>query len=289
MFHSAVEFGWIRGFQLGNDGLRVGHLQFADDTLIFLDESRDQVDTLRYLLLLFELTSGLRINFAKTSMFVIAGASDITALAEMLGCKSATMATTYLGLPLGDSSNSHFKWESIIEKCTKLKVIEAIVKVLREFLWDATEVKKSHRLVAWKKVCTPLKHGGLGVKSLRSMNKALLSKWWWRFITEKDSLWRKAMESKHGSCAFDKETRKPKASKGCGLWKGIYKQLNSFKQSSIIQVGEGSSVLFSEDHWVGIASLATSFQVCMLSFRLRNGQFKYAFKPFSKEELGTWD
>lgn len=192
MLQKSVELGWIGGFRLGESGIKVGHLQFAEDTLVFLDESRDQVNALRYLLLLFEISSGLRINFSKTSMFGIAGATNISGLAEMMGCRSELMPTTYLGLPLGQAANNNAMWDPIIENCiarlpnwirsslTKagkltlvksvlssvpiymfslfaapMKVIKALEKVIRDFLWDPSDTKKGYHLVAFNKMRTP--------------------------------------------------------------------------------------------------------------------------------------
>ncbi|GJV44463.1 reverse transcriptase domain, reverse transcriptase zinc-binding domain protein [Tanacetum coccineum] len=41
--------------------------------------------------------------------------------------------------------------------------------------------------------------GGLNIGSLKALNWSLLAKWWWRFKTEKNSLWKKVVCSFHGS------------------------------------------------------------------------------------------
>ncbi|XP_026450968.1 phospholipid:diacylglycerol acyltransferase 1-like [Papaver somniferum] len=130
---------------------------------------------------------------------------------------------------------------------------------MRDFLWDKSDTVKCYHPVKWKKFRTQLSKGGLGIKSLRSMNKALICKWWWRFNSEKQALWRRGMVSKYGSAGFDRETKAPKQAQGCGVWKNIYKHLQVFKSSSSIKVGEGTSVLFWEDRWVGDHPLATKF------------------------------
>ena len=40
--------------------------------------------------------------------------------------------------------------------------------------------------------------GGMGIKSFSKMNKALLSKWNWRFANDRNSLWRKVISIKFG-------------------------------------------------------------------------------------------
>lgn len=89
--------------------------------------------------------------------------------------------------------------------------MKMIKSLERDFLWDPNDTKKGNdHLVALDRLRTPLKHGGLGVKSLKSMNKALLSKWLWRYNHERDSLWRKGVATKYRSTNFDRETKAPK-------------------------------------------------------------------------------
>jgi len=52
-------------------------------------------------------------------------------------------------------------------------------------------------LVNWKTICSPIARGGLGFKNLILFNKALLSKWLWRFGNEQDSLCRQVIVSKY--------------------------------------------------------------------------------------------
>ena len=47
-------------------------------------------------------------------------------------------------------------------------------------------------------MCTNKRKGGLGIKSLSKINKALLCKWSWQFVNDRNSLWRKVICSKFG-------------------------------------------------------------------------------------------
>ena len=40
-------------------------------------------------------------------------------------------------------------------------------------------------LVNWKKICEPIQHGGLGIRSLTSFNQSLLGKFLWCFPRRK--------------------------------------------------------------------------------------------------------
>lgn len=52
--------------------------------------------------------------------------------------------------------------------------------------------------IAWKKVLSPSKYGGLGVGSLAASNRAMLAKWWWGFRIEPEALRCKVIKSIHG-------------------------------------------------------------------------------------------
>nr|GFB23301.1 hypothetical protein [Tanacetum cinerariifolium] len=53
--------------------------------------------------------------------------------------------------------------------------------------------------VKWNNVLASKEKGGLGVSSLYALNKALLFKWVWRFITQKKSLWARVISAIHGT------------------------------------------------------------------------------------------
>lgn len=47
-------------------------------------------------------------------------------------------------------------------------------KMMRRFLWGFTDFEAKIHLVEWNQVCSPIDHGGLGLRSLKLMKKALL-------------------------------------------------------------------------------------------------------------------
>ena len=57
--------------------------------------------------------------------------------------------------------------------------------------------RKVH-LVKWEVVCADKEKGGLGIRKLALLNKALLGKWIWRFACEKENLSKKVILVKHG-------------------------------------------------------------------------------------------
>ena len=49
--------------------------------------------------------------------------------------------------------------------------------MLRNFLWGGGALEKKPHLVKWEVVSTEKRQGGLGLRKLNIMNKALLGKW----------------------------------------------------------------------------------------------------------------
>ncbi|XP_026419431.1 uncharacterized protein LOC113315356 [Papaver somniferum] len=85
MIKRAQEQGLLSGFQVKPNGLLVSHLQFADDTLIFLDADIEQVKNLRLILLSFETLTGLKINFTKSQIFSVGYDGDLNVFSSLLG------------------------------------------------------------------------------------------------------------------------------------------------------------------------------------------------------------
>lgn len=73
------------------------------------------------------------------------------------------------------------------------KKIEAIQCKL---LWGDSEENRRYRLVAWDVLKRLLNKGGLGLKSMVEMNKAVQGKWVWHFMKDRDALWSKGHRDK---------------------------------------------------------------------------------------------
>ena len=51
--------------------VNISHLLFADDTLVFCRESKDQMAYLSWILLCFEVLFGLRVNLEKSAILLV--------------------------------------------------------------------------------------------------------------------------------------------------------------------------------------------------------------------------
>ncbi|XP_026416673.1 uncharacterized protein LOC113312130 [Papaver somniferum] len=68
LLNEAVEDNKIGGFQVLDGGTVIYHLQFADNTIIMINATREEVRRLLVILLMFEVLTGLKLNLEKISM-----------------------------------------------------------------------------------------------------------------------------------------------------------------------------------------------------------------------------
>ena len=88
-----------------------------------------------------------------------------------------------------------------------------IIKILdrnrMNFFWVGGLEDKKLAWISWKDVIASLAEGGLSIGSLYACNVGLLAKWWWRWKTEDQALWKQVIQAIHGQLeggAFKKGT-----------------------------------------------------------------------------------
>jgi hypothetical protein len=77
-----------------NDRAGFPIIQYADDTIILLQASQKQLLCLKAMLEMFALSTGLRVNYAKSGMVPLN-------MTDEFGCSLQEMPFTYIGLPMG--------------------------------------------------------------------------------------------------------------------------------------------------------------------------------------------
>jgi len=77
-------------------------LQYADDTILIMEADVNQILHLKEILQMFATSTGLVVNYSKSSMLPIYVHPDrLAVLASAFGCAIGSMPFTYLGLPMG--------------------------------------------------------------------------------------------------------------------------------------------------------------------------------------------
>lgn len=292
VIQKATNQGLWEGVEISRGGSKITHLQYADDTVIFCPPVIDHLLNIKKMLILFQLASGLQVNFHKSSLHGIhTEDSWLRSAARALLCKVGGFPFSYLGLPLGGCSSRLSTWDPILKKIegklstwkgsllsmagrlTLIKasisslpmyymslfpipkgIIDKINKLQRQFLWSGNSGKTVLALASWDLLELPKIFGGLGCSSLLNRNLSLLFKWIWRYLHEPHALWHKIITEKYGYSHIFTHHNLNIPSQG-GPWKGI---CASILKHPITKDLLQSSIIRRTGEWSNCSILARS-------------------------------
>ena len=120
-------------------------------------------------------------------------------------------------------------------------------------------MEKRPHLVKWAIVCSNKKNGGLSVKNLSILNRALLCKWSWRYTVERESSWKLVISRKFREEGGGWSTCEIREGYGVGFWKEIRKEGSLRLKNITFSVGDGRRVRFWKGKWCGNNTLHDSF------------------------------
>jgi len=117
MMTSMVENNLFTGFRVDNtNSVVVSHLQSAADTLLLGVKSWANVRALRAVLSLFEVMSGLKVNFHKSLLVGINIADSwLNEAVSIQNCKVGKVPFMYLGLSIGGDPMRLAFWEPVLD------------------------------------------------------------------------------------------------------------------------------------------------------------------------------
>ncbi|PON67527.1 hypothetical protein TorRG33x02_264340 [Trema orientale] len=118
---------------------------------------------------------------------------------------------------------------------------------MRNFLRRGSDGDKLDHLVAWEEVCQSKSKGSLEIGNLVRRNKALLTKWLWRFALEKNELWHKVIRSKYGISPNNWDSRMTQRTTCRSPWNFISNQYHEFLNLVGFKVRNSNSLRFLED------------------------------------------
>jgi hypothetical protein len=116
----AKEDGQITGLvpHLVDGGISI--LQYADDTILFMDHNLNHAKNMKLLLSAFEKLSGVKKNFHKSELFCYGEAREMEQeYAALFGCDIGQYPFRYLGIPMHHKKISNAYWKIIEEKFEK--------------------------------------------------------------------------------------------------------------------------------------------------------------------------
>ena len=241
---------------------------FADDAGIFANPDKEELRALSAILKAFGEDSGLITNLSNTEVFPIrCGDIDLQDILTVFPAKIASFPGRYLGLPLHYHRLRRVDLQPFIDKIAgrlpgwkgKLLnkpgrvalaqsvltamatfhisalslpkwILRKVEKIIRGFLWqkeDQTQTSGGHSLVNWKTVCRPRRLGGLGIADHEGFGRALRLRW----------PWLQWMDPKRPWVGADLPCDQA--------------DMNLFRASTTITLGDGRKALFWHDNWSG--------------------------------------
>ncbi|XP_058073089.1 uncharacterized protein LOC131221804 [Magnolia sinica] len=290
---SSLWRGWCSPFKLHRGCPIISHLLFTDDTLLFVNGSQDSLHSIKAFLVAFQEVTGQRINFHKSSFLCSAkmNTGRIRQIERALGISKARAGVLYLCIPLfkGRVSTASFKvlidktgsrisgWNArLLSQAGRLTLIKHVLGSIplhtmaatkipvnlvtklecrfAQFFWGWAEGKKKVQWIAWNKISHPIDEGGLGVRKLQEVLKALRRKMAWKVkYGQVVSPWvlymraRQQTDLEEGSSAGPSSSVSP-------FWKKVRNELPILANTVQWQVGDGDMNLWTSN-WTGLGPL----------------------------------
>ncbi|CAN1162623.1 Putative ribonuclease H protein At1g65750 [Linum perenne] len=135
-----------------------------------------------------------------------------------------------------------------VDICNKLD------KKVRDFVWGSEEGERKMHLINWQKVCSPKNQGGLGLRSSREMNHALLMKLIWKMLKHPEELWVSVLMTKY----FDRTSeglRPRKSKRWSSCWKGLQETWPTFQGGLYWGIRNGRKTNFWTERWLDNGSI----------------------------------
>jgi hypothetical protein len=92
-------------------------LQYADDTIIFMEHNLEKTLNMKLILCIFEELSGLKINFHKSEVFCFGNAKEFeTDYITLFGCEAGSFPVRYLGIAIHHRKLKNSEWKAIEDR-----------------------------------------------------------------------------------------------------------------------------------------------------------------------------
>jgi len=125
---------------------------------------------------------------------------------------------------------------------------------MRNFIWSGDVNQRKLATVPWKKVCSPLKEGGLGIRSLSNINEGANLKLCWE-LCNSNHHWAQFLR-----CRVLKNRKPINYHLFSSIWSSIKHKFPDIKSNSFWNLGNGQDINFWLNNWCG-APLSETLQI----------------------------
>jgi hypothetical protein len=281
--------GSIKGLRIARNVATIHHLLFADDLLIFGRASIAEATSIKICLEKYYKWSGQLVTASKSSIHFTKNTKPTisTAISRIIPYSTTSSSNLYLGLPILMGNSKKKAFQSILDKVlrriegwraktlsqagrlTLIKSIAAALpsyamstfllpnsiytaldRIFKNFWWGFHPKKvRNLSMKAWDSLCLPKSVGGLGLRRMKDVNLALVSKLGWKLHTKASSLWTAQLQGKH---LKTRSFLSPSSlsSSSSWLWKGILKSKNLISKGACNRIHSLSSLPILSSPWI---------------------------------------
>ncbi|XP_042479863.1 uncharacterized protein LOC122060837 [Macadamia integrifolia] len=264
------------------------HILYADDLFIFINADLKGVRSIKNFLDIYQSYLGQNINLKKSKIFLGTITSGRRhKIKEILNILICDFPTRYLGvdifrgcvkkeriLPLVDKCKSRLVgWKgrllSFVGRVELVKTVMSSIPLhnFSVYLWPSSSISLMERwikifiwsgdadtskgiTVKWTKVCKPKSEGGLGIRHLRDVNLALLSKLSWHMCLD-PSIFSSILRGRLMTTDGNLKRYAPSSS----IISGLQKVWDFVSNSERWIVGDGATINFWYDRWISSSRL----------------------------------
>ncbi|XP_022569212.1 uncharacterized protein LOC111212078 [Brassica napus] len=285
--------GSLKGIKVARGCPRVNHFLFVDDTMFFVDASKEGSKTLKRLLTRYEEASGQANNTEKSSISFSKRTSDqVKASAKSsLQIQNEGGVGKYLGLPKHFGRRKKDMFASIVDKikqkakswknrflstagklvmlksvlnampshsmtCFKLPVslCKRIQSAVTRFWWDSNSETRKMAWVSWDDLSQTKSNGGLGFRDFLRFNDAFLAKLRWRLLHHPDCLLARILFGKY--CQDEVFLHCSDRTAESHGWRGVLLGRDLLLRNMGWTVGDGKQIKAWSDPWLSTSCQA---------------------------------